>query len=283
MRSNTWWGQKFIEALESFTDRARLVRGKSYANSSRIIDFKIESNIITARIRGNKNSYYGVYEEPIYTSIIKFKKIPKNYWQKFIQKIGSNPSFITRLLMDELPDNISHIFNERYDLLPKRTDLETECSCPDWKNPCKHIAGLYYRIATLLDYDPFLLFQFKGMNKTRLQQELKKTEMGQPLINNLADKSIPRTTATQAELPKKQIADVDNMTFGAFWGSKKHLDSENTYEDEEENCPAILIKKGGNYPPFWEDNESFISVMESFYQQFKKSNALLRSQKKHLF
>ena len=29
--SRTWWGQRFIAALEQFTDPARLGRGRSYA------------------------------------------------------------------------------------------------------------------------------------------------------------------------------------------------------------------------------------------------------------
>ena len=29
--SRTWWGQRFIAALEEFTDPARLGRGRSYA------------------------------------------------------------------------------------------------------------------------------------------------------------------------------------------------------------------------------------------------------------
>ena len=26
----------------------------------------------------------------------------------------------------------------------KLGDLTTKCSCPDWSNPCKHIAAVYY-------------------------------------------------------------------------------------------------------------------------------------------
>ncbi|MGX2041817.1 hypothetical protein ACWJKU_17060 [Methylocaldum sp. MU1018] len=32
----TWWGRKFIESLEDFTDPARLARGRGYAGSARI-------------------------------------------------------------------------------------------------------------------------------------------------------------------------------------------------------------------------------------------------------
>jgi len=35
--SRTWWGQKFISALESFTDSGRLQRGRTYSGESRIL------------------------------------------------------------------------------------------------------------------------------------------------------------------------------------------------------------------------------------------------------
>ena len=34
--AKTWWGQRFIEALEDFTDSGRLQRGRSYSTDNRI-------------------------------------------------------------------------------------------------------------------------------------------------------------------------------------------------------------------------------------------------------
>ncbi|MBU4313650.1 MAG: SWIM zinc finger family protein [Actinobacteria bacterium] len=51
-------------------------------------------------------------------------------------------------------------------LFPKRQkDLETNCSCPDWSNPCKHIAAVFYLMAEAFDKDPFLLFKLRGMER----------------------------------------------------------------------------------------------------------------------
>ena len=43
----------------------------------------------------------------------------------------------------------------------KRGDLQTDCSCPDWANPCKHIAAVYYLLGERFDQDPFLLFELR--------------------------------------------------------------------------------------------------------------------------
>ena len=47
-------------------------------------------------------------------------------------------------------------------------DLETDCSCPDWSNPCKHIAAVYYLLGEEFDRDPFLIFKLRGMDRDTL-------------------------------------------------------------------------------------------------------------------
>ena len=44
-------------------------------------------------------------------------------------------------------------------------DLQTDCSCPDWSNPCKHIAAVYYLLGEEFDRDPFLIFRLRGMDR----------------------------------------------------------------------------------------------------------------------
>ena len=52
------------------------------------------------------------------------------------------------------------------------SELHTECSCPDWANPCKHVAATYYLIGVEFDRDPFLLFALRGATKDQLLADL---------------------------------------------------------------------------------------------------------------
>jgi uncharacterized Zn finger protein len=36
--------------------------------------------------------------------------------------------------------------------------------------------------------------------------------------------------------------------------------------------PAVLVKKGGDYPAFWERDNSFIGVMEALYTTVTDKN-----------
>ena len=47
-------------------------------------------------------------------------------------------------------------------------ELNTDCSCPDWANPCKHIAAVYYLLAERFDEDPFLIFKLRGRTKEQI-------------------------------------------------------------------------------------------------------------------
>ncbi|WP_339390984.1 hypothetical protein [Crocosphaera watsonii] len=73
--SQTWWGKRFIEALETFTESNRLARGRSYARNGKIKSYKIKDGKITAKVRGSVNPYFGVYKEPLYNTQIEIKTI----------------------------------------------------------------------------------------------------------------------------------------------------------------------------------------------------------------
>jgi uncharacterized Zn finger protein len=104
-----------------------------------------------------------------------------------IALIASKASFISRLLLNEIPDNIEEEFALLgLNLLPRsRKDFDISCSCPDWGNPCKHIAGVYYLVAAELDRDPFLLFELRGLSRQDLHSELVKSPLGQALSAEL--------------------------------------------------------------------------------------------------
>jgi len=51
--------------------------------------------------------------------------------------------------------------------------MKTDCSCPDWSNPCKHIAAVYYLLAEQFDHDPFLIFKLRGRSKEEIVEALR--------------------------------------------------------------------------------------------------------------
>jgi uncharacterized Zn finger protein len=276
--SRTWWGQRFIEALEKFTDPARLGRGRSYASGGRILDYTLANGTVTARVRGSINPYFGVYKEPIYRTSITIKAISSTDWKKAIRHIASRADLVTKLLMNEMPDTIEDAFSGLgLHLLPhSERDFETDCSCPDWANPCKHIAGVYYLLASALDHDPFLMFELRGLSRDDLHAELARSPLGQILATALKSEDVPAVEPVESYYtrPDREL-DAVVASHKEFWTGAKRLPAPPATASQT-SVPALLIKKQGDYPPFWHKDVSFISVMEELYERVRTKNKQIK-------
>jgi len=274
--SRTWWGQRFIAALEKIMDSGRLSRGRSYARGGKVKSFEIEDGAIKAQVRGSVNPYFGVYKEPLYITMIEFKSISAANWSAAIAYIASKASLISRLMLNEMPDNIEDAFAKLdLHLLPhSQGDFKTTCSCPDWSNPCKHIAGVYYLLAAQLDQDPFLLFGLRGLSPESLQRELAKSPLGQALSAELAlEKTTPEPDSTYYTRPTLQSS-VTVASLKDYWHGAKRL-PQSVGAASPTNVPAILVKKQGDFPPFWSRDSSFIETMEELYGRIRNKNTNL--------
>jgi hypothetical protein len=49
-------------------------------------------------------------------------------------------------------------------------EVDADCSCPDWVNPYKHLAAVFYVLAQEIDIDPFILFSLRGLTKEELME-----------------------------------------------------------------------------------------------------------------
>lgn len=283
----TWWGEKFVSALEAYIDPGRLQRGKAYRTDNRILDFQIDGGKIEATLRGNINPYFGVTKEPRYKVALKFEQITPQQWQVIIKNISGNAHWLSKLMLNEIPDNIEEAFAKGSLLPASYQDVQASCDCPDYCNPCKHIAGVYYRMAGILDSKPMLLFQLRGLTAEKLHQELKKTELGKAFSEHL---SLPESVAIEYQQYKytpaysqksKNAAAVNTRQFWSMPADVHIIDKEkqkSTGSEAQQNSDSIseisaaLIKKQGDYPAFWTKNNSFIDAMELFYAHTRKKN-----------
>lgn len=273
--SRTWWGKKFIEALEQLSDAGRLSRGRSYASNGKVKSFGIKDGIVTAQVRGSVNPYFGVYKEPLYTTTIEFQPISAAKWAAAIALIASRASLISRLLLNEIPDNIEDSFALLgLNLLPhSKKDFDAQCSCPDWGNPCKHIAGVYYLVAAELDRDPFLLFELRGLSREALHKELAKSPLGQALSAELQLAQRPPQSVSSYHARPLSVSPGKLEGLRDFWHGTKRLPQ--TIEPLPQTLVSgIPVKKQGDFPAFWHRENSFIAAMETLYEQVRTKNQL---------
>ncbi len=239
--ATTWWGERWIAVLESFHLGARLGRGWSYARKGQVIGLEIGTGEVTAEVQGSRASPYSVS--------IEIEPVAAAKWRELAATVAEDMAVAARLLAGELPPAIEGVFEAAgAPLFPSTVqDLETYCSCPDWSNPCKHIAAVYYLLAEEFDRDPFLLFRLRGMER-RAFVALMGFGAGE---GPLADRE---EGAAEVLEPEPLPADAD-----AFWtgsGRAEDLVAEVTVPPRSVSLAAGL---GGI--PFWRGEEDFLGVV----------------------
>lgn len=238
----TWWAKRWIATLESFNIGARLSRGRSYARSGQVISIDIAKGEIKSKVQGSSPTPYKI--------TIKLKQIEAKNWQKLTTALASQVIFTAKLVAGEMPQEIEQTFKEKgLSLFPEKLrDLETNCSCPDWSNPCKHIAAVYYLLGEEFDRDPFLLFKLRGLAR-------------EELIEALGEASGAAEPATEpAYLPEPLAADAES-----FWQCGTLPD--NLFgEVRTPPVNAALPKRLGNFP-FWRGDENFADAMNNSYSR----------------
>jgi hypothetical protein len=79
------------------------------------------------------------------------------------------------MIAGEVPPDLEDVFGAAGVALFPRAwkELRARCSCPDWENPCKHIAAVLYVFADQLDADPWLLLAWRGRTRHEILDPLR--------------------------------------------------------------------------------------------------------------
>lgn len=170
--AKNWWAQRWIAALERLVDSGRLSRGRSYARQGQVLSIEETKDGIVARVQGSQRTPYKIK--------IQIEPLTNAQWDNVIDALAEKAIFSAQLLAGEMPQEIEQAFESaKVSLFPsQRNDLKTDCSCPDYSNPCKHIAAAHYILGERFDEDPFLIFRLRGRTQEQVMQELRKRRAG---------------------------------------------------------------------------------------------------------
>lgn len=274
----SWWAKRWIAVLESFDIGTRLQRGRSYARKGQVLALDIATGLVKAKVQGSFPKPYNV--------TIKVRLLPESDWQALAVALASQAIFAAKLLASEMPQEIEQAFVALgLSLFPERLrDLETSCSCPDWSNPCKHIAAVYYLLGEEFDRDPFLIFQLRGMSREELLESLSyispakraSSSLTTPPDGSVAAASFAPEVAKRARRGKPGRAARGSMTTvplseplvtnaAIFW-SAAALPEDFFGAISPPPVTAALPRRLGNFP-FWRGEQSFIETLEPIYSQ----------------
>ena len=262
--TKTWWGEKWLDALNGVYYTNRIGRGKTYANTGRVYDVLINDNLALAKVRGNYKSYYNVS--------VEFKQFSQSEKNTIIRTIYENPSIMSALLNHKLPKELyGELIHAGVNVFPtSHNDLNTRCNCPDYATICKHIAGLVYMIAMEIDKDPFLIFKLQGLDLAEsLNLEIEDTTI--KYIDDLFKSEDPRANG---ELDFSKIPNLHLQIFELLEDNpvfyRKNFKSilDNIYKSRE----RFLKKRVINYTRYdYGNHYEYYTPLNFEYEQFKGS------------
>ncbi|MFA6567156.1 MAG: SWIM zinc finger family protein [Victivallales bacterium] len=158
--ASTFWGKAWCENLERYSDYSnRLPRGRSYLRNGSVVDLKIEKGRILALVSGSS----------LYKIQVSIKPLDEKIWKNIKKECAGKIASLIELVQGKLSSNVMEIITRKDSgLFPHPTEINLECSCPDWADLCKHVAAVLYGIGARLDSNPELFFILRGLDHKEL-------------------------------------------------------------------------------------------------------------------
>ena len=86
-----------------------------------------------------------------------------------VEVIGAQAGRIGALLAGDLPHSlVEHAEEAGVELLPFGSELDAACTCDPWLDPCAHALAVMYQVTWLIEADPFVLLQLRGLPRDQI-------------------------------------------------------------------------------------------------------------------
>ncbi len=86
-----------------------------------------------------------------------------------VEVVAAQAGRVAALLGGELPHDVVEESEESgIELLPYGGEFQADCACDAWTQPCVHALAVLYQCSWLIDDDPFVLVQLRGLSREQL-------------------------------------------------------------------------------------------------------------------
>ncbi|MGP4112653.1 SWIM zinc finger family protein [Streptomyces sp. 4N509B] len=163
----TWWGQRWLRALEDTALDGALVRqGRRHARAGAVGAVSVRPGRLTAVVRDADGTAH--------RADVLLRQLTAAEWDRLLSAIAREAGHLAALLDAELPPALVEDAEAAgVELLPGIGDLEPSCECGEWDH-CAHTAALCYQVARVLDADPFVVLRLRGRTERALLTELRR-------------------------------------------------------------------------------------------------------------
>lgn len=259
--AKNWWGQQFLAALaalDPYDGPSRLQRGRSYARRGQVLNVDIAAGRVDSKVQGSRARPYRVH--------IELRTLSDAAWRSAATALGTRAADLAALLGGTLTPGAEEAFEAGgSSLFPTSAhDLTTQCSCPDWANPCKHIAAVYYLVAEELDRDPLLLLALRGVERDAFVAAAVEAAGAQGGEEGLGE-------GDAREAGSETAGEALPVEHAAFWGAPIQAPAVNP-------VPARLdapLVRGLGEVPFWRGEQAMLPFAVAVLCQAAETASML--------
>lgn len=170
--ASSFWGKAWCDNLESYRDyEHRLPRGRSYVRNRAVLDLDVTGGQIRALVSGSE----------VYQIEVKIKPLARTHWSRIKSQCAGQVGSLIELLEGRLSERVMRVVTHSSDgLFPKPSEIQMNCSCPDWATMCKHVAAVMYGVGARLDHRPELLFVLRNIDHAEIIAQAADLEVTRP-------------------------------------------------------------------------------------------------------
>ncbi len=152
----TWWSKAFVRAVEEAAfSAAELTRGRALARAGGVGAITISEGTFTAAVFDRDDVFTVAGTMPV---------LAPDDLSVLVELIAAEAGRIGALMSGDLPHQLVEAVEEAgVELLPYGGELGSACTCETWLDPCPHALAVLTQLAWLIQRDPFVLIQLRGL------------------------------------------------------------------------------------------------------------------------
>jgi uncharacterized Zn finger protein len=143
---------------------AELRRGRALARAGEVGAIAVDAGSALAAVADGDDTWTVTVSVPV---------LDERDAATFVELVAAESGRIAALLAGQLPHALLEAGEEAgIELLPYAGELGSTCGCDAWLDPCPHALAVLTQLGWLLQVDPFVLLQLRGLSREALLARL---------------------------------------------------------------------------------------------------------------
>lgn len=160
-RATTWWGKAWVRAIEEAAyAESDLVASRTLARGGHVGQISTEPGRYVASVEDRRGLWTVAGGIPV---------LEDAAIAALVETVAAESGRVAALLAGDLPFTlVEHAEEAGVELLPYGGELSSTCTCDHWTDPCTHALAVLQQLTWLVEADPFVLLQLRGLPRDEL-------------------------------------------------------------------------------------------------------------------